>query len=66
MFYAKGKLSDTAEITVLLRDDNIFCACPACGRESCIDLAAVFSEGDLYSTSVYCHSCSEARLGVIG
>jgi hypothetical protein len=67
MFYVREKISDSAEITVEIHDDNVFCTCPGCGCEVSIDLAELFSDGDgdLYGTSVCCPACSRSRLGVI-
>jgi 3-dehydroquinate synthase class II len=64
MFYVRERISKTAELSVELHDDNVFCACPGCGREVCVNLAELFcdGEGDLYGTSVYCAKCSRARL----
>jgi len=64
MFYVREKISDTAEITVEIHDDNVFCTCPGCGSDVRVDLAELFNdgEGDLYSTSVYCPACSKSRL----
>lgn len=64
MFHVKERISDTAELTIELHDDNVFCSCPDCGREVCVNLAELFSdgEGDMYGTAVYCPECSRARL----
>lgn len=64
MFYVKEKISDSIEMTVEIHDDNVFCTCPGCGREVCIDLAELFSDGDgdIYGTAVYCLECSKKRL----
>jgi hypothetical protein len=64
MFYVKEKLSDTVEINAEIHDDNVFCTCPGCGSEVCVDLAELLNdgEGDLYSASVYCPACSMKRL----
>lgn len=64
MFYVKEKINDTVEIAVEIHDDNVFCPCPECGLEVCIDLAELFrdGEGDLYGTVVYCPECSRSRL----
>jgi len=66
MFYVKERISDTAQLTVELHDDNVFCRCPGCGCEVCIDLAELFSDGDgdLYGTAIYCAGYSKARLEV--
>ncbi len=63
MFYVRQKIGETAEVTVEIHDDNVFCTCPGCGCEVGIDLAKLFSygEGDLYGTAVYCPECSNAR-----
>jgi hypothetical protein len=37
MFYVREKISDTAGITVEIHDDNVFCTCPGCGSEVCVD-----------------------------
>ena len=63
MFYVKEKINDTVKIAVELHDDNVFCACPGCGREVGIDLAELFKDGDfdLYGTAVYCPECSKPK-----
>ncbi len=64
MFYVKEKISDTVDIAVEIHDDNVFCTCPGCGGEVCIDIAELFSDGesDLYGTAVYCSKCSKKRM----
>lgn len=58
MFYMKYK-GKKLEI----HEDNVFAICPGCGKEHSIDLAAVLASGeaDLYSTAVYCESCTRKR-----
>lgn len=58
MFYMKHKGKK-----LFIEDDNVFNACPVCGRETAVDLQAVLSdgEGDLYGTQVYCRECSERQ-----
>ena len=60
MFYVKGKINDSVEVSVEIHDDNVFCSCPGCGNEVRVDLSDVFvdQEGDLFSTAVYCDECS--------
>ena len=60
MFYVREKINDTAEGTVEIHNDNVFCTCPGCGCEVGVDLAELFSdgEGDLYGTAVCCDKCS--------
>ena len=64
MFYVKEKISGAAEITVEIHDNNVFCTCPRCGCEVCVDLTDLFSDGesDLYGTAVYCAECSGSGL----
>lgn len=63
MFYVKEKINDTVEITLEIHDDNVFCICPGCGCEVCIDLVETFGDGlgDLYGTDVYCPECGRLR-----
>lgn len=64
MFYVKEKINDTLEITVEIHDDNVFCTCPVCGVEFCVDISEIFNEikADLYGTAIYCLKCSKSRL----
>lgn len=61
MFYVKENLSNAAELTVEITDENVFCRCPQCGCEVQVDLVEVFENGmlDLYGTAVYCDDCSK-------
>lgn len=61
MFYVKEKLSDSAEINVEINDENVYCRCPKCGCEVCVDLAEILSDGvsDLVGTAIYCSKCSK-------
>lgn len=63
MFYVKEKINDSLEITVEIHDDNVFCTCPGCGIDVCVDISEVFSDGesDLYGTAIYCTECSKSR-----
>lgn len=45
MFYTKATLTDTVEVKVELNDENVFCTCPDCGDEVCVDLSEVFADG---------------------
>lgn len=65
MFYVKEKISDVAELSIEINDENVFCHCPKCGDEVQIDLAELLSDGesDLFGTSVYCVECSKAMSG---
>lgn len=64
MFYVKEKLTDTVEVKVELNDENVFCACPDCGKEVGVDLSCVFADGigDMYGTAVLCKECAKRRL----
>ncbi len=33
MFYVKEKIGGTAEVTLEINDENVFCRCPKCGCE---------------------------------
>lgn len=63
MFYVKEKINDELTFTVEIDDENVFTICPECGEEHAVDLSEIFSSGqcDLFSTAVYCRSCSEKR-----
>lgn len=60
MFYVKEKMSDVAEMTIEITDENVYCTCPKCGVEVSVDLAEVLKDGDsdLFSTAVCCADCS--------
>ncbi len=60
MFYIKEQLNDAMAVSTEIHDENVFCICPNCGCEVQVDLAEVFSDGeiDLFGTSVYCNECS--------
>lgn len=61
MFYVKENLSNVAELTVEINDENVFCTCPYCGCEVQVDLVEVLRdpESDLYGTQVCCDECSK-------
>lgn len=61
MFYVKQALTDRAEVTVEITDDNVFCRCPLCGREVAVDLQEILAEEDtdLMGTVVLCEECVE-------
>ncbi|MBT9168170.1 MAG: hypothetical protein DDT19_01515 [Syntrophomonadaceae bacterium] len=61
MFYAKEKFGDTGELRIGIRGDNVFCICPGCRREVCVDLAEVFNSFDVcfYTMAIYCAECSK-------
>lgn len=63
MFYAKEK-TDEIEVKVELNSENVFCACPDCGKEVTVDLSCVFADGlgDMYGTAVLCNECAWKRL----
>jgi hypothetical protein len=63
MFYVKTSFG-YADVITEIHDDNVFCHCPECGAEVAVDIADVFrdGEGDLYSTSILCDKCTNARL----
>lgn len=60
MFYVKERIHGALEVSIELNDENVFCACPRCGREVQVDLAEWVQDDDfdLYGTSVYCEECS--------
>lgn len=61
LFYVKQALTDRAEVTVEITDDNVFCRCPLCGREVAVDLQEILAEEDtdLMGTVVLCEECVE-------
>ena len=63
MFYVKVK-TDEVEVKAELNDENVFCACPDCGKEVAVDLSCVFADGlgDMYGTAVCCEKCTQRRL----
>ena len=56
MFYLKHE-----GIKLCIESDNVYNACPVCGREVCVDLAEVLGDGksDLYGTAICCQDCAE-------
>lgn len=62
MFYVKQQVSGNAEIRIDITDDNVFCRCPKCGRETRVYLDEVLrgEDSDLYGTAVFCDECSRA------
>lgn len=64
MFYTKATLTDTVEVKVELNDENVFCTCPDCGDEVCVDLSEVLADGigDMYGTAVLCQNCAIRRI----
>lgn len=63
MFYVKEKINDAVEVSIDISDKNVFCICPGCGGEVCVDLADMLpnEDFDLYGTSVYFDDCSAIR-----
>lgn len=63
MFYVKTKLNDSIEIKVDLYEDEIFTACPNCGKEIQLESTEIGNilkvGGDFASTNVYCADCSK-------
>lgn len=59
MFYLKE-----FGLKFLIEDDNVYTTCPVCGKEHCVDISEVFSDGqsDLYGTSILCPICSAKRM----
>lgn len=59
MFYVKEPLTDAVNVTVEIRDDNVFCQCPVCGKELAVDLQDILMDGDadLFGTTVLCDEC---------
>jgi len=64
MFYVKERISDTVSIKTQINDGNVYCTCPACGKEVQVDLEEVFAdeELDLMGTTVLCDECSKKVL----
>ena len=64
MFYVKENINDAVEIKVELNDENVFCTCPACGKEVAVDLSVEIAAGigDMYGTAVLCDKCAMRRL----
>ncbi len=63
MFYVKEK-TDGMTVKVELTDENVFCACPDCGKEVAVDLSLVFADGlgDMFGTAVLCQPCAVRRM----
>jgi hypothetical protein len=61
MFYIKSKQKNGKTVKTEITDENVFTRCPECGRELPVDLAEVFGEGDLFSTSILCSACTKNR-----
>lgn len=63
MFYVKTKINDSIEMKVDLYDDEIFTACPKCGREIQLEPKEIANilvgDGEFASTSVCCSDCSK-------
>ena len=56
MFYMKHKGEK-----LFIEEDNVFTACPRCGKEHAVDLCEILSckDADLYGTDVCCEECSK-------
>lgn len=56
MFYLKDKRGHK----LFIEADNVFTACPICGKEHAVDLASILQDGmsDLYGTAVFCPDCA--------
>lgn len=65
MFYVKEQVNGLSAICIEIDDENVFCRCPHCGAEVQVDLADIFSDGniDLFSTSVLCDRCAKKVMG---
>lgn len=65
MFYVKEQVNGMSSICIEINDENVFCRCPHCGAEVQVDLADVFSDGDIdfFSTSVLCDRCAKKVMG---
>lgn len=63
MFYVKAQLSEGAQVTTEITDENVFTRCLECGVELQVDLAELASDGnfDLCGTGIYCSRCSYRR-----
>ncbi len=62
MFYVKELINDGMEVTIEISDENVFCKCPDCGRETNVDLEELShtNEGlDLFGSAVLCEECSK-------
>ena len=65
MFYIKTQLTQGAELTTEIHEDNVYTRCPGCSDEVSVDLAEVFNDGecDLYGTGIFCKTCSQELRG---
>lgn len=66
MIYVKIELADSAELRMPLYEDEIFSACPQCGKEAPVHPEHLIEilkdkDSDFPGTSVYCDDCSLAR-----
>jgi hypothetical protein len=64
MFYVKSELTNGKIVKTEITDQNTYCTCPICGRETHVDLeefAEICGEGvELYGRSaIWCDECSE-------
>lgn len=56
-YYIKGNIGGK-KVRIDITDENVYTACPICGKEHQVDLADIFETGvDLYGTQVYCGEC---------
>lgn len=64
MFYIKTKLPGGKTVKTEVTDENVFTRCLECGKETGVDLAELFSdgEGDLYSSGIICEDCAKKRM----
>lgn len=60
MFYVKAQLSEEAQVTTEITEENVFTHCLECGVELPVDLAELASDEhfDLFGTSICCSRCS--------
>lgn len=59
MFCVKENINNEVEVRVEINDENVFCICPRCGNEVQVNLEEILKDGDLFSTQVYCDTCSK-------
>ncbi len=67
MFYVKERISDAAEVSVEINEENVFTRCPRCGKEVSVDLAELFhGDEDPISTAQQYSATSAVRLSESG
>ncbi|MBE6035338.1 MAG: hypothetical protein E7222_11680 [Clostridiales bacterium] len=63
MFYVKARMGEV-DLKVQLTGDNLFAACPKCGKEIPINLSNLLADGevDFNNIRVYCGNCISKKL----